>query len=180
VGHFIFPPLLTATVGEGGANIPADVATVQYLLNCVPVSQGGHLRELKIDGFAGVVTIEAINRFQKVNFGSSNSRIESSEQTLGELEKYDPLLFSAPVVAPNFILSKASMDPSKMNRSIDGGGIKKSVEGGGIKRRIISKVFAFPRFERINKNVRVSGINAFLINDFLTVGRPIEISAEKR
>lgn len=73
---------ITATVGEGGANIPADVATVQYLLNSVPVSQGGPTKELVIDGFAGVVTIEAINHLQKVHFGSSNSRLESNPDYL--------------------------------------------------------------------------------------------------
>lgn len=127
---------IRATVGEGGANIPADVATVQYLLNCVPVSHGGPIKELKIDGFAGVLTIEAINRFRKVHFGSSNSRVESGEQTLSELKKYDPLPYSALVVAPNFNpLTTEKMDPSKMNR-----GINKSVEGGGIKRQLYAGV----------------------------------------
>lgn len=127
---------ITTTVGEGGANIPADVATVQYLLNCVPVSAGGPLRKLTIDGFAGVVTIEAINRFQKVRFGSSNSRVESSEQTFSELKKYDPLPFSAPVVTPNFNPSiSEKMDPSKMNRSIG-----KDVDGGTIKGRLYGGV----------------------------------------
>lgn len=130
---------ITATVGEGSTNIPADVATVQYLLNCVPVSQGGPTKELKIDGFAGVVTNEAINRFQKVHFGASNSRVESGGQTLDELKKYDPLPFSAPVVAPNFIQSKASMDPSKMNISLDIY-VKKSIEGGGVKRQLYAGV----------------------------------------
>ncbi len=137
------------TVGAGGTNIPADVATVQYLLNCVPVSQGGPTKELKIDGFAGVMTTEAINRFQKVHFGASNSRVESGGNTFSELKRFDPLPYSAPIVAPNFISSKASMDPSKMNKSINGGSVsgvyvkygsvsgiyvKKSIDGGGIKR----------------------------------------------
>jgi peptidoglycan hydrolase-like protein with peptidoglycan-binding domain len=139
---------ITATVGEGGTNIPADVATVQYLLNCVPASNGGPVKELKIDGFAGVVTIEAINRFQKVHFGASDSRVQSGEATFNELKKYDPLPFSAPVIAPNFKLSTtASMDPSKMNRSVAHEGIKralegvkKSIDGGGIKRQLYGGV----------------------------------------
>ncbi|HEY0459109.1 MAG TPA: hypothetical protein VGC97_08125 [Pyrinomonadaceae bacterium] len=123
---------ITASVGEDGVNVPSDVATVQYLLNCVPSSVGGPLRELKVDGFAGVVTIEAIRRFQKARFGSSNELLESGGETFGELKKYDPLPYSAPVVAPNFISPFGEkMDPSKMNR-----GIGKSVEGGGIKRRL--------------------------------------------
>ena len=52
---------ITATVGKGGTNIPSDVATVQYLLNCVPFSNGEPRRELKIDGFAGVITTGAID-----------------------------------------------------------------------------------------------------------------------
>ncbi len=36
------------TVGANGANIPADVATVQYLLNCVLISHGGPIKELKV------------------------------------------------------------------------------------------------------------------------------------
>jgi len=122
---------VTATVGDSGANIPADVATIQYLLNCVPVSHGGPIKELAIDGFVGVLTTEAINRFQKAHFGLSNSRVESGGDTFDELKKYDPSPFSAPIIAPNFNSSNAEkMDPSKMNR-----GIKKSVEGGGIKRQ---------------------------------------------
>ncbi len=137
-GEIMSLKTITATVGEGGANIPADVATIQYLLNCVPVSQGGPIKELKIDGFAGVMTTEAINRFQKFHSGSSESLLQSDDATFGELKKFDPLPFSTPVVAPNFTSSKASMDPSKMNKSIDGGSVsaiyvKKSIDGGGIK-----------------------------------------------
>jgi hypothetical protein len=120
---------IRAAVGEGGVNIPADVATVQYLLNCVPVSKGGPPRALKIDGFAGVVTTAAINRFQQFHFGSSNNRLEAGDKTYEELKKYDPLPFSAPAVVPNpNNLNGEKMDPSKMNRTIG-----KSVEGGGIK-----------------------------------------------
>ncbi len=96
---------ITASVGQGGTNIPADVAMIQYLLNCVPVSHGGPVKELMIDGFAGVKTICAVNRFQTVQFGWANSRIEpeqSGDETFGVLKKYDPLPFSAPVVAPNY------------------------------------------------------------------------------
>ncbi len=120
---------ITAEVGEGAANIPADVATVQYLLNCVPVSHGGPIKELKIDGFAGVVTIEAINRFQKIHFGRSESRVQSGGETFNALKSYDPLPFSAPVITPNFKPSTSEkMDPSKMNKSIEGGGVKLTLD----------------------------------------------------
>lgn len=143
---------IIATVGEGGANIPSDVATVQYLLNCVPVSNGGLAKKLKIDGFAGVVTIEAIRRFQKFNFGLSNSRVEAGEATFSELKKYDLSPFSAPIVTPNFNSSiSEKMDPSKMNRGIRNtipnvgpiigrNGIGKDVDGGTIKGRLYGGV----------------------------------------
>ena len=126
---------IIATVGQSGVNIPADVATVQYLLNCVPVSNGGPLQKLKIDGFAGVVTTEAINRFQRFHFATAESRVERGGKTFDELKKYDPLPFSKPVVAPNRESSSAEkMDPSKMNRgigkSIDGGTVKANLYGG--------------------------------------------------
>ena len=141
---------ITATVGQDAANVPSDVATVQYLLNCVPVSHGGPIKELVIDGFVGVLTVEAINRFQKFQFSSSNSSVEFGGQTLNELKKYDPLPFSLPIVAFN----SQTMDPSKMNRSggavssiyvkksIGGGTVssiyvKKSIDGGGIKSTIV-------------------------------------------
>ena len=108
---------ITSTVGQDAANIPSDVATVQYLLNCVPVSHGGPIKELVIDGFAGVLTIEAVNRFQEFQFGSSNSSVESGGKTLNELKKYDPLPYSSPIVAFN----SQTMDPSKMKRSVGRG-----------------------------------------------------------
>jgi hypothetical protein len=67
------------------------VATVQYLLNCAAYSVGGTQRELKIDGFAGVFTIEAVNRFQKTHVDSSNSFIQIDGRTFAELKRYDPL-----------------------------------------------------------------------------------------
>jgi hypothetical protein len=94
---------IRSAVGQGGANIPADVATIQYLLNCVPVAHGGPVKELEIDGFAGVLTIQAVNRFQMIQFGWSDGLVEPAQSggtTFGELKKYDPLPFSAPVIAP--------------------------------------------------------------------------------
>ena len=96
---------IMTSVGLGGMNNPMDVATVQYLLNCVPISHGGPIRELKIDGIVGVFTIQAINRFQNSHFGWSDGRVDTEQSggvTIVELKEYDPLPFSAPVVAPNF------------------------------------------------------------------------------
>lgn len=144
--------IITATVGERGANVPSDVATVQYLLNCVPISQGGSIKELKIDGFAGVITIQAINRFQEVRFGSSGKLVEFGGEIFGELIKYDLSPFSVPVIFPNFKPSiSEKMDPSKMNFGIRNtipivgpiigrNGIGKSIDGGNIKGQIYGGV----------------------------------------
>ena len=96
---------ITAAVGLGEINIPADVATIQYLLNCVPVSYGGPMPELTIDGFVGVKTIQAINRFQTVQFGRADGRIEPEQfggMAFGTLKTYDPFPFSPPVVPLNY------------------------------------------------------------------------------
>lgn len=63
IGEIMSRKNTIAAVGLSGMNMPADVATVQYLLNCVPFTHGGPISELEIDGFAGGFTIQAINRF---------------------------------------------------------------------------------------------------------------------
>lgn len=125
---------IKAAVGEQCLNIPADVATVQYLLNCVPVSHGGPTRELVIDGFAGVLTHEAVRQFQKVHFGVSDSRIESDGNTFSELKKYDPLPFSAPVITPNFKKNEIAHEGIKrtvahIKRTMAHEGIKRTMDG---------------------------------------------------
>lgn len=128
---------IMGTVGEQCMNIPADVATVQYLLNCVPASAGGPTRELIIDGFAGILTYEAIKHFQKVQFGMSDSRVESGGETFDELKKYDPLPFSAPVITPSFKASNVGFE--KKIRTFGEKGLSKSeLSTGGIFKRTIA------------------------------------------
>ena len=91
--------MITSAVGVGGKNNSADVATVQYLLNCVPVSSGGPAKELAIDGFAGVLTKQAITGFQQFNFGKSDGRVDPGHSTIALLNSFDPLPFT-PVVVP--------------------------------------------------------------------------------
>lgn len=94
---------ISAAVGQGGANIPVDVATVQYLLNCVPASHGGPGEELVIDGFAGVLTNGAITRFQNFQLGWADGRVDPEQRggkTIVKLKGYDPLPFSAPSFKP--------------------------------------------------------------------------------
>lgn len=60
------------SVGKGGANRPADVVIIQYLLNCVPANQGGPREELALDGISGPKTSEASHSFQKKIAGSGS------------------------------------------------------------------------------------------------------------
>ena len=93
---------IKASVGISGENIPADVATVQYLLNCIPYSQGGPKQELYVDGIAGESTIQAIKRFQQFHVGQSSGQMATNDLTLNNLKMYDPLPSKAWVVPPDF------------------------------------------------------------------------------
>ena len=85
------PKTITGSVGRGGRNYPAaDVMTVQYLLNCVPASQGGPTPELAVDGAVGPKTIAAIERFQRANTGACDGRVDPGGATLHALQARDP------------------------------------------------------------------------------------------
>jgi hypothetical protein len=83
------------SVGFGGINDPVDVCTVQYLLNCVPASNGGPTEELPVDGARSgpsfTRTLEAIRRFQSRIFqGWSDGLVEPHGQTLMHLNRWNP------------------------------------------------------------------------------------------
>lgn len=75
------------SVGLGGVNMPADVTTIQTLLNMIPQLLGGPNPLLKIDGFAGPKTNGAIFGFQKKHFGfaGADSRVDPGQQTLQKI-----------------------------------------------------------------------------------------------
>ncbi len=83
------------SVGFGGDNDPVDVCTVQYLLNCVPSSNGGPTQELPVDGArhgSGFTRmVDAIRRFQARIFqGWSDGRVDPNGQTLMHLRRWNP------------------------------------------------------------------------------------------
>jgi peptidoglycan hydrolase-like protein with peptidoglycan-binding domain len=132
---------ISASVGLGGKNASSDVATVQYLLNCVPVSAGGPAKELVIDGFAGVLTQKAISQFQQVQFGKSDGRVDpgqSGGKTIAVLNKYDPLPFSPPVVVP-------SVKSKWMTPKVEGKLATPKVEMPGLHTPKVEIVFTHPK-----------------------------------
>jgi peptidoglycan hydrolase-like protein with peptidoglycan-binding domain len=84
------PKSVKGAVGIGGANVRTDVATVQYLLNCVPAGQGGPAPELAVDGLVGPKTIAAIRKFQASAFGKADGRVDPGGRTIKTLQAYDP------------------------------------------------------------------------------------------
>lgn len=85
---------LRAGVGRGARNRFDDVRTVQYLLNCVPRRAGGPVRELRVDGVAGELTLAAIERFLKKR-GEGESRVKARGEALRALREWDPYPESA-------------------------------------------------------------------------------------
>lgn len=85
------PKAISGSVGRGGRNFPpSDVMTIQYLLNCVPASQGGPSPELAVDGAVGPKTIGAIEKYQRAIGGTCDGRVDPGGATLRALQVRDP------------------------------------------------------------------------------------------
>lgn len=81
---------IKASVGTGGANRPADVFTIQYLLNLVPKARGGPSPELAVDAICGPLTRAAILQFQRASGAPCDGRVDPGGPTFGKLLAYDP------------------------------------------------------------------------------------------
>jgi peptidoglycan hydrolase-like protein with peptidoglycan-binding domain len=81
---------ISSAVGKGGMNKTMDVATIQYLLNCVPKHAGGPSPELAVDGICGPLTSAAIEKFQMANRNLADRRVDPNGPTLKALQAYDP------------------------------------------------------------------------------------------
>jgi hypothetical protein len=66
---------ISAPVGLGGSNLPADVKSIQDALNQVPADQGGPGSKLVVNGVADVLPKRRLRRFKN---GSSGGRIPAS------------------------------------------------------------------------------------------------------
>jgi peptidoglycan hydrolase-like protein with peptidoglycan-binding domain len=73
---------ISASVGAGGVNRSDDTHTVQQLLNNVPAPRGGPSPKLDTDGKCGPITIGAIRRFQQLNTGFVDGRVDPGGQTI--------------------------------------------------------------------------------------------------
>ena len=94
---------ISASVGRmGGKNLPDDVITVQQLLDQVPLSQGGPMPLLEVDGLCGPKTINAIQRFQLHHFGwaGADGRVDTAGPTLAKLNEFDSLSTRVPGPVP--------------------------------------------------------------------------------
>lgn len=76
------------SVGLSGKNKPADVRTVQELLNDIPNGLGGPDKPVAVDGLIGPETIKAITRFQSRHFGWGDGRVDVDGKTLGQLNAF--------------------------------------------------------------------------------------------
>ncbi|HEY3440486.1 MAG TPA: hypothetical protein VGK29_07035 [Paludibaculum sp.] len=84
-------------VGRGGSNNLNDVEVVEYLLNTVPVGDGGPvdviLKRTTLDEL-----IVHIERFQRRKFGFGDGRVDVGGRTLQRLREFDPTPDDPPFV----------------------------------------------------------------------------------
>lgn len=81
---------ITSRVGMKGAeNFPADVRTIQELLNKIPPASGGPKMPLILDGICGENTKRAIQDFQLRHFGwqLADGRVDPGRSTLAKLNE---------------------------------------------------------------------------------------------
>lgn len=72
---------IESSVGAGGENRPDDVRRIQALLNAVSDVSGGPQEPLAEDGKSGPQTIAAIKRFQRMQLGFEDGRIDPQHKT---------------------------------------------------------------------------------------------------
>jgi hypothetical protein len=92
---------ISASVGLHGRNNPADVRTVQELLNLVPHADGGPMVKLDTDGLVGRKTNGAIEKLQAHNWGwkQVTTRVDPGSATWKLLLTYDKASTPTPLPA---------------------------------------------------------------------------------
>jgi peptidoglycan hydrolase-like protein with peptidoglycan-binding domain len=81
---------ISATVGRFGVNRMNDVAEIQQLLNNVPITQGGPVIPIRVNGFCGEQTKSAIKDFQLFHFGvdEADGRVDPNSRSCALLAKF--------------------------------------------------------------------------------------------
>jgi len=102
---------IVASVGLGGANLNADVATIQSMLDSVPAGSGGPAPALDTDGKCGPLTVAAIRKFQNTQFGSADGRVDVGQRTLERLQTFDKGPGAGPAPLPGGVQSPQIVTP---------------------------------------------------------------------
>lgn len=81
---------ISASVGNGGRNLPPDVEKIQRALNRVPMDEGGPAPPLIVDGLVGPKTVGAIYTFQRHQFGTAKAdgRVDPNQYTIEKLREF--------------------------------------------------------------------------------------------
>jgi hypothetical protein len=74
-----------ASVGRGGRNSVDDVKAIQSALNAKDASEGGPVLKLVVDGLAGPRTIATIEKYQTLQVGWADGRIDPGGPTMHAL-----------------------------------------------------------------------------------------------
>lgn len=77
-------------VGDCLTNDPNDVMTVQYLLNCVPIKEGGPYTKFRLDGRYNFSLQMAIGVFQQTQFLPVDLLVIPFGFTIRRLVDFDP------------------------------------------------------------------------------------------
>lgn len=96
---------ITSRVGINGTNLPADVRTIQELLNNVPRANGGPKMPLIVDGICGEKTKSAIQEFQLHHLGwkLADGRVDPRGPTLAKLNEFAKKGGPAPPTQQDFL-----------------------------------------------------------------------------
>jgi hypothetical protein len=99
---------LTRSVGQGGANVPADVRYVQFLLSDWLLGEGKEA--LKVDGKCGPLTNKAIIAFQADHTQHRDGRLDPGGPTIRALERIHQAALGLPLIhlAPVFYAPAAA------------------------------------------------------------------------
>ena len=111
---------IIASVGSGGRNLNKDVKLIQSLINR-QIEQLSPLKELKVDGLCGQVTIHYIKEYQRkvMSFSHTDGRVDVKGATLTNLLKEKP--------GKSKVKLRSSLLPVTLNASVAVSPISKSL-----------------------------------------------------